>query len=176
MPSFQNYRFKGQHPNEEILAVVHRHWFNLLIQFIFVALAISLVIGSFFFLLIYFPNLLQELGYTFVLFLETTLLLFVWFYAFFIWIDYYLDVWIITNERIVNIEQKGLFIREMSELKIANIQDVTTEVTGVIPSVLNFGDVFVQTAGEARRFRFRQVPNPYGIKDQIMSLQHRAHQ
>jgi uncharacterized membrane protein YdbT with pleckstrin-like domain len=76
----------------------------------------------------------------------------------------------------VNIEQKGLFIREMSELKIANIQDVTTEVTGVIPSVLNFGDVFVQTAGEARRFRFRQVPNPYGIKDQIMSLQHRAHQ
>ena len=41
------------------------------------------------------------------------------------WLDYYLDIWVITDERIVNIEQKGLFSREISTQQLYRIQDVT---------------------------------------------------
>lgn len=85
-----------------------------------------------------------------------------------VWIDYFFDVWIITNERIINIEQKGLFVRTVSELKFSRIQDVTSEVSGMIPTILNFGDVKIQTASEEDMFLFRHVPDPYHIKDVIM--------
>lgn len=170
MHSFQNYHFKDQREGEHILKIVHRHWFNILIQFFVIIFALLAIFGSLFFILFFYPALLQAIGYQTVLFIETTAIIFTWLYAFLIWIDYYLDVWIITDQRIVNIEQKGLFLRAASELQLSKIQDVTTDVVGLIPTVLNYGDVFVQTAGEKERFRFRQVPDPYALKGLIMEL------
>ena len=104
-------------------------------------------------------------------FLQTFFLLFIWIYGFVIWFDYYLDIWIITTHRIVNVEQKGLFSRQVSELKFNQIQDVSTDVKGFFPTILNFGDITVQTAAEQSRFLFRSVGDPYKIKSEIMTLQ-----
>jgi uncharacterized membrane protein YdbT with pleckstrin-like domain len=95
----------------------------------------------------------------------------VWLYSFMIWIDYYFDIWVITSERIINVEQKGLFSREVSELRYSKIQDVTMEVNGFLPTVLNYGDIRVQTAGEEEEFLFRTISDPYTIKGIIMKLQ-----
>jgi len=59
----------------------------------------------------------------------------------------------------------------VSELELEKIQDVTTDVRGVIPTFLNYGNLLIQTAGERERFIFRNVPDPYEIKDTIMKLQ-----
>jgi hypothetical protein len=168
MFSHPNYCFKEQHAGEQVIRIIRRHWFNILIQFFVVIVATLAIFGSWMFILFLYPEILKNIGSQTISFIETTALLFVWFYAFLIWINYYFDVWIITNERIVNIEQKGLFLREASDLEFSKIQDVTTEVIGLIPTVLNYGDVYVQTAGEVERFKFRQVPDPYGIKSLIM--------
>ncbi|MEP7162226.1 MAG: PH domain-containing protein [Candidatus Moraniibacteriota bacterium] len=165
---FSRYHFKGQRETEVILEIIHRHWFNIAVHFIIVLLFALSVFGSLFLLPFLFPELNTQGNALFFLFMQNTLLLFLWIYAFLIWIDYYFDVWIITNERVINIEQKGLFVREVSELKFSRIQDVTSEVEGLIPTVLNFGDVSVQTAAEEERFLFRQVPDPYRIKDVLM--------
>ena len=93
---------------------------------------------------------------------------------FLIWIDYYFDVWIVTERRIINIEQKGLFSRVVSELELEKIQDITTDVKGVIPTFLNFGDLHVQTAAEKERFLFRDIPDPYDVKNLIMNLQKKS--
>lgn len=174
MNPFSHFHFEGQHEKEQILRIMHRHWFYIFFQFLLIVLALVLVVGSFLFIMWYFPELLAAVTYQAALFFETMFLLFVWFYAFFLWIDYYLDVWIVTDERIINIEQKGLFIREISELELSNIQDVTTEVTGFIPTMLNFGKVFVQTAAEKERFIFEDIPDPYAVKGLIMQLARKA--
>lgn len=168
MYSHPGYRFKEQHEGEQIIQVAHRHWFNILIQFFVILLGALAVFGSWIALIFFFPQLSGILGSRTISFIETTALLFIWFYAFLIWIDYYMDVWIITNERIVNIEQRGLFLREASDLEFSKIQDVTTDVVGLIPTILNYGDVYIQTAGEVERFKFRQVPDPYALKSLIM--------
>ena len=61
--------------------------------------------------------------------------------------------------------------REISELEHIKIQDVTSEVMGVVPTLFNYGFVYVQTAGETERFTFKQVPDPVKIRDVIMQLQ-----
>ena len=168
--AFTNYHFDGQKEGEEILLVAHRHWFNIAVQFIAIFLVILLVIFIYPTLPALFPAIQNEYFAIFN-FLFSLFLMFVWVFAFLIWVDYYFDVWIITDRRIINVEQKGLFSREVSELEHVRVQDVTTDVKGFFPTLLNYGDVFIQSAAEKERFQFESVPNPYAIKDLVMKLQ-----
>jgi len=84
--------------------------------------------------------------------------------------DYWLDVWIVTNERVINAEQHGLFNRLVSEVHLEQIQDITSETKGFLETFLTYGDVYVQTAGERERFRFKNVDNPDDVKITISEL------
>lgn len=174
MRDFSSYHFKEIQYEERIITVIHRHWFNILQQFLALGVLLVVLVAGFFIspsLEMFSEN---KDYYPLFLFAENTLFIFVVLYAAFIWIDYYFDVWVITDKRIVNIEQKGLFARQVSELKMERIQDVTTEVKGIIPTMLNYGDVYIQTAATTERFIFRMVPSPYAIKDLIMHLQEKV--
>ncbi len=165
---FSRYHFQGQRESETVLRVVHRHWFDIATHFFVIILFVAMLFGSLSLIPLLYPDALGTEMFRFVLFIQNSLILLVWLYAFLVWIDYFFDVWIITNERVINIEQKGLFVRSVSELKFSRIQDVTSEVSGMIPTILNFGDVKVQTASEEDYFLFRRVPDPYHVKDVIM--------
>lgn len=162
-----------KHEGEQIIMIVRRHWFNILQNLLSVFIMAALLVASF----LYFPAIFSSLSARayngLFLFGETVFAMIIWIIFFLIWVDYYFDVWIVTTRRIINVEQKGLFSREVSELKLEKIQDISTEVLGVIPTFLNYGDVYIQTAAEQERFLFRRVPDPYRIKDIIMGLQKR---
>ncbi|MFH1631653.1 MAG: PH domain-containing protein [bacterium] len=84
--------------------------------------------------------------------------------------DYYLDTWIVTSERIINVEQKGLFTRTISELHLNQVQDVTAEKKGIFEMFLNYGNVYIQTAAARERFNFKGVGDPEEIKREITKL------
>lgn len=169
---YAHFHFTGQKRGEIILLLLHRHWFDILKQMAIVFLMIIALLGSLIALPMYFPIITEVSNYNrLFFFFESSFAMLTWIVFFVIWIDYYLDVWIITGTRVVNIEQKGLFSRQISELELENIQDITTEVKGVIPTFLNYGDVFIQTAAEKERFIFRNIPDPYHTKDVLMALQ-----
>lgn len=174
MSPYFKYHFDGQKPDEQILKVLHRHWFDILSQFLVVFLMLFLLFGSYWATLYFSADLENQNIQNLIAFGRNLFFMFIWITFFLIWIDYYLDVWIITNQRIVNIEQKGMFARVTSELELEKIQDITTDVHGVIPTFFNYGDLFVQTAAEQERFIFHNIPDPYTIKDLVMNLQSRA--
>lgn len=93
-----------------------------------------------------------------------------WLFYFATFVDYYLDAWVVTNERIVNVEQNGLFRRTVSELDLARIQDITSQVKGPVPFFFGYGDVYVQTASEEERFDFEQVKKPEEIRKRLLAL------
>jgi uncharacterized membrane protein YdbT with pleckstrin-like domain len=171
MDGFSKYKFKDLHQGETIIKVIHRNWFYLFQQFFLLIVIVGIFVGSVVFVPIFFPDFLGSTDKSVILFAQNFFLLAVWIYGFMIWIDYYFDIWIITSERIINIEQKGMFTRKASELRYSKIQDVTTEVIGFLPSVLNYGDVKVQTAAEENEFLFRTISDPYNVKNIIMNLQ-----
>jgi uncharacterized membrane protein YdbT with pleckstrin-like domain len=111
-------------------------------------------------------------GMQIVSFLFILWCLFLWVLFFFYWTDYYLDVWIITNKRIFDIDQQGIFRREVSVTNLERVQDVTVSVNGIFATFLKFGDIHVQTAGSQMDFSIKNASNPMIIKETIM----RAHE
>lgn len=165
------FHFDGQNADEEVLFVIHRHWLNILISFLPVILMTLFLFFGSAYLPAVFPGMNDgEIGKIFSLG-KNVFAMIIWALVFLIWIDYYFDVWIITTKRIVDIQQKGLFSRRVSEARYNKIQDVSTEVSGILQTFLNYGNVLVQTAAEKEKFAFMQVPDPYGIKNILMKMQ-----
>lgn len=168
---FGEINFPGRHDDEKIALFLRRHWFVFLVHLLSVLAAIAGLIFVYFFFTVFDESFSQGEYYNLLLFGESLGTLFVWNLFFILWLDFYLDAWIVTDERIINIDQKGFFNRDISELKLTKIQDVTSEISGVIPTLLNYGNIHVQTAGEVERFVFRQIPNPNEVKNMIVRLQ-----
>ncbi len=149
------YHFQGQNRNEKIVLLLRRHPLVLIMNTLL--LFIGIIFASVFYIL------LPLIASTFAeepwrslwdLFAVMTMM-FIWIAFFIVFIDYYLDVWIVTTERIVDIEQKGLFRREVAGLTLTKIQDVSMTQTGIIPTFFNYGDVTIQTAGSVPHFIFK---------------------
>ena len=73
---------------------------------------------------------------------------------------YWQNEWIITTDSITQISQRGLFNRQVSQLSMDNLEDVTVDQAGIIPEMLNFGTLKVETAGERSKFQFVYCPQP----------------
>ena len=85
-------------------------------------------------------------------------------------ITFYLDLLVVTNDRLLHIEQEGLFARTISELDLYRIQDITSEVKGIFPSVFNYGDLLIQTAGAVEEFKITNIPHPEALRQTILDL------
>ncbi len=164
--------FPGQEQDETVVRVLRRHAVAMSLRFtsfIIVALVpllVALAIGR-------FSDWLDDRSGLFFLLLvlsASLVYLFLILLIYHTWMDHYLDVWVVSNERIVAIEQKGLFNRTTSELRLSKVQDVTSEIKGLLPTLFKYGRVQVQTASESEKFIFREVPNPDQVARQILEL------
>lgn len=165
------YRLPNKLPGEEVVKVLRRDLFILFKRVLFFILLILLPFLFFYFIILSQTSLLDgTIYYPLIVIGISSYYLFIWLFFFFSFIDYYLDVWIITNERIIDVQQRGFFSRIISEQKLFRIQDVTSEVHGIIPTILKYGNVHIQTAGTKQRFFFHQIPNPDKVRDIIIKL------
>ena len=137
---------------------LHKHWLIIAGRLIFILALGTMPLAGFFFV-----SNTALLIFALALWWLTLLLLF-----FIEWLDYWLDAWIITDLRIIDIEQKGLFHREASEFIISRVQDVTTTVPGLLATFFKFGNLTIQTAGEMS-FTAYSVPNLNEAKNLILA-------
>lgn len=161
----------NQKPGEKTILFLRRHWSSLLKILAITAAALLAPVVVIWLLGQVSPGLLDRpaqnaIASVFISIYYLSVLTF-FFQEF---VDYYLDTWIVTNERIINIEQHGLFNRVASELHLAVIQDISAEVVGPLHTFLDFGDVHVQTAGSANRFHFKDIPRPERVRETILRL------
>lgn len=61
------------------------------------------------------------------------------------WIGWYFSVFIVTNQRFLQIKQKGFFSRSVSDLGLRQIQSVSYEVNGIQETLLGFGTIIMRT-------------------------------
>lgn len=163
-------KFIAQKPYEKIIYFLRRDTIVYIKQMILFIFLLAIPVGLYFFFQISFPSLFQNtLIYPLLVLLTSVYFLTVWLVAFTAFIDYYLDFWIVTNDRIVNVEQH-LFARTISELDLYKIQDVTGESKGFLQTMFDYGNVYVQTAGATERFIFEEVPNPREVAGKIIAL------
>lgn len=161
--------FPSQQPNEKVYSVFREHWFRLALKF-----SVIILLGILPFLIrAFIPNLTALVPEDYL----TIINLFVQVYylgllvaGFLIWVLYYLNMGIVSELRLVDIDQRGLLKHEVSELNLDSIEDVTSETIGLFGNILNYGTVFIQTAGATERFEFDKIHNPKMVAGLILSL------
>ena len=82
-------------------------------------------------------------------------------------LDWWNDLYVLTDERVVDIEKVPLLAEERRETRLDRIQDVRYDQPGLIYRLLNFGHVWLETAGEIGRFTFDYVPHPQEVQAEI---------
>ena len=166
---------------ENVIFEVRKHWI------VFVGQASALLFSAL------LPFILLTLGKVFevdlpelnipgnksalFLFIYLLWLLTLWILFFLDWIKYYLDVWYVTEKRIIAIDQRKIFDREVSNLRFDKIQDVTIDVHGFIPTLLGFGNIRVQTASEdSKEFYMNSVRHPENLRKVIFTQQNKMNE
>lgn len=161
-------------PNEQIVLIVRKHWIAILGQVMVLVFAALAPLAIFVALPIFVPSFpgwgTAHLIYL-ATFLYSILLMVSWLTFFFAWTKYHLDIWVVTTHRIFIVEQQSMFNREISSLTLDKIQDLTIELEGFLSTMLKFGTILVETAGEHKNFEFTNARNPEAIKVAINSIQ-----
>lgn len=162
--------FPGQRPDEGILIITRPHWLTLLPAIVVTSVLAFVPLVT----LIAIPAAGLEitgLGRAVATVVTSGYYLALVTYFFIRWIDFYLDVAIVTTDRIVDIDQRGLFRRTVDELDCKMIQDVSAAKHGILQTLFNFGTVEIQTAGERRNFTFAGVPDPNRVQELVAKSQ-----
>lgn len=162
--------FPGQQENEKVYVVLRQHWLIFFGRMFVWLMFLAILLVSKFFIGKYVPILLENPYVKYVNLIGSIYMMFLLLGLLILWVMYYLNVQIITNERIVDIDQHSLLHHRISELHLSRIEDVTAEVKGIFGTFLDYGNVYVQTAGETERFEFTRIPNPTYINKLILDL------
>lgn len=164
-------------PGERVMKSVRKHWFVLFVEILpFALLAyLPLLIPS----VLAFAGQANPAALTpllsaisienaWVRFMLGLWWLMMWIAAFNSFTSYYLNEWIITTHRIIEITQRGFFNREVSSVLLRHVQDATSEVTGLFGTLLDYGTLTVQSAGADNYFHMHGIDHPRALRDLVM--------
>lgn len=158
---------------ETIHYVLRRHWVTFVPQILVFIVLLLVPVALYFLFKGVTPGILtNDMAYPILVLFGSSYYLSIYLFFFAEFLTYYLDEWIITNDRIVDIEQLGLFSRSVSELDLFRIQDVTTDVHGAFATLFDYGNVSIKTASANLNIVAKNVPNPNKIRERLVQLAH----
>lgn len=145
-----------------------KHWLNLALRTGRPLLATLLVGAILTWMGLYFQNFVQPDQATAILLVVALLFLGTLIWLWWEYEDWRNDVYIVTNERIIDIRKKPLFFAEdRREASLDNVQNVDVIIPGPLAYLFGYGSVIIQTAAETGRFDFVFVSNPREVQAEI---------
>ncbi len=128
--------FDGQREGEEVQFVFRRHFLTAKSGVIFLILMIMIGVG----LTLLWPNNMMIFE-TFLVLILVGVLGFL--YSYMLW---YFSIYIVTNQRIRQISQRGLFKKSVVDLGLDKIQSISYGVNGIRAGLMGYGTIVIQTA------------------------------
>lgn len=155
-------------PGERVVCELKRHPIGILTMYVGAFIAVALLTALIAYLL---PTLRDSygdsidttvmlgagillVGLLLMLFISTTI--------------YWQNQWIVTTDSITQITQNGLFGRQVSQLSMENLEDITVVQNGILPHMFNYGVLKAESAGERSKFVFMYCPDPNEYARQIL--------
>lgn len=131
---FDDYSFDGQRDDEEIIAL-YRHDIVYILKFILVAL--GLVLAGVGLIIAFDHQVVDYIGWGLIgLGLIVVLIKS---------IPWYFTMYIITNQRLRYINQRGFFRRTITDIDLDSIRNITYDTPGFLADILGFGNIVVRT-------------------------------
>jgi hypothetical protein len=127
--------FADQFDDEEVLFVFRKH--PVVMRKGFILMMLAILAGT-------IPALIKpEMSYFFIGLAIGFAAGLIIFFPF--WIGWYYSVFIVTDQRLIQITQKGLFHRSVVDLGLNQIQMVNYQIAGLQETLLGFGTIMMQT-------------------------------
>lgn len=152
--------FQTQKEKELIILFLRAHFITNIywIAISLIALIIPIIILTF---LPDFGNFFSAPGVSnFILVYVSFYYLIVFSYAFISFAHWFYNVFIVTSERVVDIDYSDIVTHNIAITNINRVEDVNYTQSGFISTLFNYGNIFVQTAGNERNFEALSVPKP----------------
>ena len=154
--------FEGQREDEEVVYVFRRH-------------ILSSIKGLFFLVFMAIVGMAPMLIWP-----EKQNMIFVWMgfvvvgllglgYSYLLW---YYSFYVITNQRLRQTRQKGLFKKTVVDLDLENIQSASFGVPGMFGAMFNYGTILIQTS--AGDLVLSMVSHPETVYNEMENARHGA--
>lgn len=165
-------RFPWQQPDEVTVFFSTKHWVALAraLRLTLLSGILSLVTTA-----VYTGAELADLPAAILMVAAGTLLALTVFSFVYHVFDWRNDHYVITNVRVLHVERVLLLRESRDEAPIGRVQDVQVKQEGLLANVLNFGDVFIQTAAATERIVFADVSHPAYVRDALFAPVQYAH-
>lgn len=149
----------GKHldADEVLVRVVHKHWLTGFKALFWPTLFFAANVAG----MIVFPARGPVLAFA----LTGAVVLVWWLRNFF---DYYLDAWIVTSTGVIDVAWHGWFHRESSRILYSDIQGVSYEIKGVIPTILRVGTLTVEKVSTGTAVSLEDVQSPRKVEALIL--------
>jgi len=167
--------FLGQREGEEVITVIRKHtivYVKLILAFILLII-FPLALFLLFWFKVYPLADYYQRGVIAIIFM---CLVFLYSLLFFCmrWINEEFDVFILTTERLIDVTQISFFNRSVTSTPLEHIQDTTGIIKGFLPTILQYGDLTVQTAGsKAADIFIDRIRDPEGAARLILDWAHK---
>lgn len=164
-------KFVEQEENENIELLVRQHWVTN-VGWIVTAIIVSL-------LPLLFPALIRNINLPILNTMPATInwaLIMLWYmlvlaYIIEKYLFWYFNIYIVTNRHLVDIALQSLLSRNITEVRLDDVQSARSKISGIIRSLFNFGDVIIETAAEKQNIQFLSIPQPDLVADRTQDLQ-----
>jgi len=88
-------------------------------------------------------------------------------YFFMNWTFWYLDIWVVTEGRLIDSQLVTFFVHQRSELALEQIQDIRFTIPGTLAAIFNCGHILIQSAAKESNFTLMFIPNPGKVIKEI---------
>lgn len=147
-------------PWEKIELVLKRHWIVYIILWIYFILA--LIVSISLYIIFWFTLISNILNIVFWIFMIIFLLI--------EWIDHELDMYVVTNNRIIWIEQVAFLNRAVSECNLWQVQEVNSRTKWFFSNMLNYWTLTIQTAGNQTTMQMDFCPDSIQEARKILNI------
>lgn len=162
-------RFETQEAEEVVVLFLRQH---MIVNVGWIALSIVLILAP----TILFPLIVSGLGLAVVVpsgyIVVGSLFWYLGTFGFILakFLGWYFNIYIVTNERVVDIDFYYLLYKRFSQAELNKIQDISYSSAGIFATFFNYGNVSVETAGESPNLEFDRVPHPEKVVETIRNL------
>jgi len=87
---------------------------------------------------------------------------------------WYFAIGVVTNRKIIDVDVNNLLNSNTTATTVAKVEEVEKRSLGIAASIFNYGDVYIQTAGETPNVEFLKIPEPAKVV-KIINLNMRAY-
>lgn len=161
-------KFETYEPGEKIILLLRAHPFT---QINWVFNSVLLLV----FLLIMNPFISNFFNQSQMFIVNVFSLTFIASYIWSSFLDWYFNVGIITNKRVIDIDFSGILYKEVTVARLDKVEDITIKSGGYFEALFDFGTIFIQTAGMESNIEFANVTRPSDAVKIINNLLGRRH-